>query len=528
MGGSELLLGVDVGTGGCKVTLINLEGDVVASSMEEYPTYYPQPGWAEQNPEDWLKALAKTCRRVNEWLKRRVIGLCLDGQPHTPVFTDQRGNVLYPAIPWTDGRSGPQVELLRRRIPEEVMKKTFNPLNTAFTLPQILWVKEHQPDVWRKTYKLLIAKDYVRQKITGEGWFTDPTDALGTYLYDGVAFRWSQEICAAAGVEVEKLPEVKPSATVMGTVTRKAAKILRLPEGVPVVNGAHDPSMENLAAGTVRPGEGFVKLATAGVISIITRTPKPDPLGRTVTYCLPTVREEAEAWFTKTATLSCGSSYRWFRDVFCSSELKRAARLRKTAYQLMDMLAEEAPPCSEGLIYHPYLMGEGSPYWDPHLKASFFGFSIRHGRAHFCRSVLEGVAFSIRDSLSIFQELGLTLSEARLIGGGAKSQLWRRILCDILGVRGLKTSGEDSSFGSAVLAGVGVSAFKSLHEGVERCVKIVDVTKPDPETHLLYEELYTLYKEVHDATSSISRKLHRLAERLPKALSQPSLKQAES
>jgi xylulokinase len=513
---AELLLGADIGTGGCKVTLITLEGEVVATSMEEYPTYYPRPGWAEQNPEDWLKALAKTCNRLDDELKTHVIGLCLDGQPHTPVFTDQHGKVLYPAIPWTDRRSGPQADLLKKRISEEDAKRTFNPLNTAFTLPQILWVKEHQPEVWRKTYKLLIAKDYVRQKITGEGWLTDPTDALGTYLFDGVAFQWSQEICAAAEIELEKLPEVKPSTALVGYVTREAAKALNLPEGVPVVNGAHDPSMENLAAGTVRSGEGFVKLATAGVISIVTQTPKPDPLGRTVTYCLPTVGEKAEAWFTKTATLSCGSSYRWFRDVFCPVEVEHAERFGKTAFQLMDELAEQAPPCSEGLLYHPYLMGEGSPYWDPYLKGSFFGFTLRHKRAHFCRSVLEGVAFSIRDSLSVFQGLGLKLVEARLIGGGVKSRLWRQILCDILGVRGLKTSGEDSSFGSAVLAGVGVSAFKNLCEGVDRCVKIIDVTEPDPELHVLYEELYLVYKEVHDVTASVARKLHRLLDRLPR------------
>lgn len=519
MESNETLLGIDIGTGGCKATLISPEGEFIGALSEEYPTYYPEPGWAEQNPEDWLKALGKICKRINAKWKTRMTGICIDGQPHTPVFTNEKGKTLYPAIPWTDRRSAHQVERLNNLLPEEDAKRTFNHLNTAFTLPQIIWIKEHRPDVWRDTYKLLIAKDFVRHKLTEGGWFTDPSDALGTYLFDGEAFKWSEKICAVAGVEVEKLPEVKPSASVVGEVTRKASKNLGLREGIPVVNGAHDPSMENLAAGTVKPGTSFVKLATAGVISMTTKEPKPDPKGRTVTYCLPTAHEKADGWFTKTATLSCGSSYRWFRDLFCSEEVKQAQQVRKTAFELMDELAEDAPQCSEGLIFHPYLIGEGSPYWDPQLKGSFFGATLRHKPSHFCRSVLEGAAFSIKDSASIFQELDLNLREVRLIGGGSNSRLWRGILCNVLGLRGLKTSGGDSSFGSAVLAGVGVSAFRDIEDGVNHCIKIVDVIEPDPKLHIFYEELFQIYREIHDATAPISHKLDQLVKRLPKETS---------
>ncbi|MGC8962139.1 MAG: FGGY-family carbohydrate kinase, partial [Candidatus Bathyarchaeia archaeon] len=271
------------------------------------------------------------------------------------------------------------------------------------------------------------------------------------------------------------------------------------------------------AAGTVKPGDAFVKLATAGVISVTTRKPTPDPKGRTVTYCLPTTRDkEADGWFTKTATFSCGSSYRWFRDLFCQREVEEAERQGRTAFQLMDMLAEEAPPGSEGLIFHPYLIGEGSPYWDPQLKGSFFGATLSHRRSHFCRSILEGVAFSIRDSASIFQELNLKIHEIRLIGGGSNSPTWRKILCNVLGLKGLKTQGGDSSFGSAILAGAGVSIYKSIEEGAARCVKIIDVTHPDPELHALYGELFKIYRELHDATASISHKLDELAKNLPR------------
>lgn len=509
------MLGIDIGTGGCKATLIALDGKVVSTISREYPTYYPEPGWAEQNPEDWLKALAEIGGEINKRIKNRIIGICIDGQPHTPIFLDEHGRILYPAIPWTDRRSSAQVEYLKQRLSEADMRRTFNSLNTAFTLPQLLWVKEYRSEVWRRTYKLLIAKDYVRREIVGEGWFTDPSDALGTFLFDGEAFQWSEKICATAEIEMEKLPEVKPSAAIMGEVTREAFKRFSLPEGVPVVNGAHDPSMENLAAGTVKPGDAFVKLATAGVISVTTKEPRPDPKGRTVTYCLPTTKDKADGWFTKTATLSCGSSYRWFRDLFCQKEVEDAKRLEKTAFQLMDMLAEEAPPCSEGLIFHPYLIGEGSPYWDLHLKGGFFGATLRHNRSHFCRSVLEGVAFSIRDSISIFEELNLKIGEIRLIGGGSNSPVWRRILCNILGLKGLKTLGGDSSFGSAILAGVGIAAYKSVEEGVSNCVKIADEVEPDPMLHALYEELFEIYKELHDATAPISHKLDELVKKLP-------------
>jgi len=516
---NETLLGIDVGTGGCKATLISPEGEFIAALSEEYPTYYPEPGWAEQNPEDWLKALGKICKRINVKWKTRMTGICIDGQPHTPVFMNEEEEILYRAIPWTDRRSAPQVERLNTLLTEEDAKRTFNPLNTAFTLPQILWIKEHRPKVWRNTHKLLIAKDFVRQKLTDGEWITDPSDALGTYLFDGEAFEWSENICAAAGIELEKLPDVKPSASVVGEVTREASKSLSLPQGIPVVNGAHDPSMENLAAGTVKPGDSFVKLATAGVISITTKRPEPDPKGRTVTYCLPTTRERADGWFTKTATLACGSSYRWFRDLFCSEEVEQAEQLRKTAFELMDKLAGKAPPCSEGLVFHPYLIGEGSPYWDPQLKGSFFGATLRHELSHFCRSILEGAAFSIKDSTSIFEELDLKLREVRLIGGGSNSRLWREILCNVLGLRGLKTSGSDSSFGSAVLAGVGVSTFKGVQDGVNRCVKIIDVIEPDPKLQILYEEVFQIYREIHDATAHISHKLDGLVERLPKETS---------
>lgn len=515
---SEILLGMDIGTGGCKAAAVNLDGELLASEACEYRTNYPAPGWAEQDPKDWLKALRAVCRKIVSSIRSgRIIGVCVDGQPHTPVFLDEGGSILYPAIPWTDRRSSAQVEKLKGRLREEDAKRTFNPLNTAFTLPQILWVKEHLPEVWKRTYKLQIAKDFVRLQLTGEGWFTDPTDALGTYLFDGVSFQWSRSICEVSGIEMEKLPEVKPSSKVLGEVSRRASKKFFLPEGVPVVNGAHDPSMENLAAGTVKPGTSFIKLATAGVISVTTKEPKPDPKGRTVTYCLPTTKDEPEGWFTKTATLSCGSSYRWFRDVFCLEEIKRAKRLGRNPFEVMDELASDAPPCSEGLVFHPYLIGEGSPYWDPRLKGDFFGIGLRHKKAHFCRAVLEGVAFSIKDSLSIFRELGLSLSEVRLIGGGSNSALWRRIVCDVLGVKGLKPLGGDSSFGSAVLAGVGVGEFNGLLDGVVRCVKAMEVVHPDPKMHEFYEKLFQVYKAVHDAMAVISAELDELLKHLPKS-----------
>lgn len=515
-----LLLGIDIGTGGCKATLVDPEEGLVSSAFREYQTHHPEPSWAEQSPEDWYEALKSSVRELLSKVGRRDVGaVCIDGQTHAAVLMDRQGRVLRPSIVWTDQRSTKQVELIKRILGEERMIEiTYNPVICAFTLPQILWVKENEPEVLKRAFKLQMAKDFIRFKLTGSlDWLTDTTDAMGTLMFDVRKFKWSEEICGQLEVELEKLPEVVNSDCVVGQLSKGASEELGIPEGTPIVAGCHDVSAEPLAAGTIDEGQCFIKLATAGVISVTTKEPKPDLKGRTVTYCLPTTRDGVYGWFTKSATLSCGSSYRWFRDSFCEREVKLAERLKRSPYELMDELASKAPPGSLGLLFHPYLGGEGSPYWDPYLRGSFFGISLSHGREHFCLAVLEGVAFSIKDSLSIFDDLRLPIKEVMIIGGGSKSRLWRQIISDVFGMRLLRPISGDASFGSALIAGVGIGIFKSLREAVDSCVKTESSVEPDPKRHELYEEFFRVYKEVHDRLVDLYERMCELSSKSMRA-----------
>ena len=506
------MLGVDVGTGGCKAVVVDLEGRIISTGAKEYPTNYPAPGWAEQDPEQWYSAFCQVVRHVVAEAKKHgeILSVCIDGQPHTPVFMNEDMEILRPAIPWTDTRSTSQVEKIRQQMGRRILELTYNPATTAFTLPQVMWVAEREPDVWRRTFKLQMAKDYVRKRVSDCGWLTDHSDAIATLMYDARKFEWSKDICQTFDIPIDKLPDVAPSAKKVGSITDKASGETGLEAGVPVVTGAHDPCVENLAAGVVRPGQCFIKLATAGVVSITTAKPHPDLLGRAVTYCLPTTRNTGDKWFTKTSTLSSGSSVRWFRDNFCGEEVDLATRTGQRAYDLMDKMAAKVPPGSGGLLFHPYLIGEGSPYWDPYLKGSFFGVTLRHRREHLYRAVLEGVAFSLRDGFSVFEDLRMSKSEVRLIGGGSKSKVWAQIVCDVLGARLLKPLGGDASYGAALLGGVGAGIFRNNEEACDRCVKIGETLEPDLQRHRLYEEMFRIYLEIHRQTSQVSKRLHSL------------------
>jgi len=504
------MLGVDVGTGGCKAVVVDSEGRIISTATKEYPTNYPAAGWAEQDPEHWYSAFCQMVRCIAAEAEKYggIQSVCVDGQPHTHVFLNEDMKVLRPAIPWTDTRSIAQVEKIRKNMGQRIPEITYNPATTAFTLPQIMWVAENEPDAWRRTFKLQIAKDYVRKRISDCGWLTDHSDAIGTLMYDAGKFKWSEEICETFDIPLDKLPDVVPSAEKVGSITEKASRETGLEAGVPVVAGAHDPCIENLAAGVVRPGQCFIKLATAGVVSFTTAKPHPDLHGRAVTYCLPTTRNNADGWFTKTSTLSCGSSVRWFRDTFCTEEIELASKTGRRPYELMDEMAANVPVASEGLVFHPYLIGEGSPYWDPYLKGSFFGVTLRHRREHFYRAVLEGVAFSLRDGFSVFEDLRLSPSEVRLIGGGSKSKVWGQIVCDVLGTNLLKPLGGDASYGAALLGGVGVGIFGNIDEACDTCVRIGETLEPDAERHQRYEEVFRIYLELQRQTSQVSRRMH--------------------
>lgn len=496
---ASYLIGIDVGTNGCKVTLLREDGEVVASTSKEYSVLFPKPGWAEQDPGEVYRACIDSVRSVvgKSGIKGgEVVGIGFTGHMHSPAFIESDGKPARPIIVWMDQRSVEQVEHLKKIIGEEVSSITYNPITTTYTLPQLLWVKSEEPHVWKRIYKVFQPKDYVRYMFTRVP-ATDYTDAAATLMFDCRAYDWSMEILEKAEIPPEILPEVHAPHEIVGGLVEEVARETGLKKDTPVVAGAGDVAAESFAVGLLEEGSSLIRLGTAGAIFVTTKKPIPDPKKR-VFYFAHVIKG---LWFVVAATQASGWSVRWLRQVFYQGVEE------EEAYKLIDSEAEEAPVGCEGLIYHPYLMGERSPYWDPYLRGDFIGITARHSRSHFSRAVLEGVAFSFKDNFEVVKELGVTLQSVKLIGGGAKSRVWRRIICDVLGVKAYIPKVGDASLGAAMLAGLGVGVFKSHREAVEKCLKIEAVEEANLENHKIYEELFKIYKEAQERLEEVNHKI---------------------
>lgn len=482
----KYLLGIDFGGGASKATLLSENGEVKAESLVEYPTSYPRNGWAEQNPADWYRAVCQNVRAVLEGSGVRpqeIMALALDAATHTAVLADKSFNVLRPAIYWTDTRSVEQVNAIRD-LPV-ITEQTLHRPDTIWTLPQLMWVRENEPEIWSKTRKIMFAKDYVRHCLTGD-YVTDYIEAEGSMLFDYHKMQWSKELCALAGLDTDILPEVVSPTDVVGKVCRKAAEETGLCEGMPVVCGTTDTVMEVFASGGVKRGNMTVKLATAGRICVVTE--KAYPNRHLINYS----HTVDGLWYPGTATKSCAASYRWYRDTFGGD------------FKELDAAAEKLPVGAEGLLFHPYLNGELTPYADPMLCGSFTGIRAGHTKAHFSRAVMEGVALSLLDCKTELEEIGIPHDEkATVIGGGGKSPLWRQITADVLGITLVQKKHSDSSFGTAMLAGVAVGVFDSFETAVNTCNAVVSETKPNMENHERYSEIFKTYKKVHDALAPL-------------------------
>ncbi len=491
------LLGVDVGTSACKVVAVDERGAVLAGGSQTYATRYPRPGWAEQDPEAWYQAACgaiRACMEAGALRPEDVAGLSIAGPAHNVALMDKAGEVLYPTIHWSDLRSAPQAKRLEAAHGEAIFDITYQRPNPSWTLAQLAWLKENEPEVWARLRRILVTKDYVRTRLTG-GYQTDVYDATGTQLYDVEAGRWSRRLCELLGFPAEQLPEVLPAGAIAGEVQPHAAHDTGLLPGTPAAVGSGDSVVEAFGVGAVEAGQCIVKLGTAANVNLVTASPRPSP--QSITYC----HVVPAHFFTITATNSGTATMTWFCDAFIQQR-------NRQAYEHITELAAQTPPGSEGLLFHPYLMGERSPHWDPHLRGDFVGIGARHGRAHFARAMLEGVAFSVRDCYEAVERLGQPLTERRLLGGGARSALWRQIVCDVLGQPLLKPAVEGASFGAALLAGVAVGVFADWAEAVSTCVETEEILYPDPATHALYNDYFAVYREV---TRDLAAHSHRLA-----------------
>ncbi len=488
------LLGIDVSTTATKALVVDGEGRRLAVASAAYELSTPRPLWAEQDPADWWRAAR---RAIGEALAAAGVGgneinaVGLTGQMHGLVLLDEHGAVLRPAILWNDQRAAAQCDLMRRRLGlETLVRITGNDAFPGFTAPKLLWVREHEPDVYRQVAQVLLPKDYLRYRLTG-GYATDRAGAGGTLLLDLAARDWSRELLEAFDIPAAWLPPTHEGSEVTGEVTAEAAAATGLAAGTPVVAGGGDQAAQAVGVGAVRPGVVALTLGTSGVVFASSGRPLVDPAGRL--HAFP--HAVPGRWHVMGVMLSAAGSLRWYRDALAAGVP-------------FDELLEEAgavEPGCEGLVFLPYLSGERTPHADPRARGAFVGLTLRHRRAHLTRAVLEGVACGLRDNLALMAEVGLdAVGEVRLSGGGAQSPLWRQIVADVLGVdlRAVGTS-EGAARGAALLAGVGAGVWPSVEAACAAAVELGETTPADPRTGAAYDPIYRRFRDHYPALAPL-------------------------
>lgn len=507
------LLGIDVGTTGTRAVIIRPDGHVVSSATAPHqPMRMPRPGWAEQDPEDWWQATVIAVRSALEQKGVKgseIAAVGLSGQMHGVVLLDGTRAVLRPSLIWCDQRSQAQCDWITKKVgAERLIKLVLNPALTGFSAPKILWVREHEPAIYERAAHFLLPKDYVRLRLTGE-FATDVSDASGTLLFDVAKRTWSKAVLQALDIDPSLLPSAHESIEVTGQITLDVAIMTGLKAGTPVVAGAGDQAASAVGNGIVLTGLTSATLGTSGVIFAYTDEPKLDPQGRIHTFC----HAVPGKWHVMGVTQGAGLSLRWFRNELGAAEAWYAERVGADPYELILREAEQAPAGSDGLIFLPYLMGERTPHLDPQARGMWFGLTAGHTRAHLIRSILEGVAFSLRDSLEIFDDLKIPVSQIRVSGGGSRSFLWRQIQADIYRheVVSLREA-EGSAFGAAMLAGVASQEYSSVEEAASQAIQVKEQVLPHAGLAQLYDRQYEVYRRLYPAVRKLSHELAAVGE----------------
>ena len=491
-GSASLLLGVDVGTSGLKAVLLDAGGRTVDEATVAYEVHSPRPGWTEQDPETWWLALRDAL--VQLWSRGRsgadVAAIGLTGQMHSLVVLDERGEVLCPAILWSDNRTGAECEEITERIGgERLLERTGNIALAGFSAPKILWVRRHWPEAYARAAHLLLPKDFIRFRLTGT-LATDMSDASGTLLFDVRRRRWAEDVIETLGIDRALLPEAVEGDAVTGTVGAPAAGALGLVAGTPVVGGAGDNAAAAVGLGAVEPGVLTLSIGTSGVIfAPLARYPEVVD-GRLHVFChaLP------GRWHLMSVTLAAGGSLHWLRELLAPVMPVG----RDAAYDWLMARAEESSPGAGGVVFLPYLSGERTPHADPSARGAFFGLHLGTDLGDVVRAVLEGVAFSQREGLDLMREAGAATTVARGAGGGLSSPVWRQILADALGI-GLQMAGPGmgAARGAAVLAGLGVGAYADANVGADWESSAVET--PDAATSAALERPFRLYEALYPA-----------------------------
>jgi xylulokinase len=494
-------LGVDVGTGGTRAVLLDGDGRVVSSATAAHPAFAsPHAGWAEQNPDDWWSAVCSAvpeCLARGKTAPREISGVALTGQMHGLVLLDRGGSVLRPSIIWCDQRTEVECREITEKIgAARLIELTANPALTNFTLPKIWWVQKNEPEIWARAGSIVLPKDYIRWRLSGSR-ATDVADASGTLLFDVANRQWSRTMMEVSRLNADLLPTVFESCEITGHVSEEGARATGLRAGIPVIAGAGDQAAGAVGMGIVRAGAVSATIGTSGVVFAATAGPVRDPAGRIHTFCHAVPRR----WHVMGVTQAAGYSLRWFRDQFGA-----VGDPGQDAYARLMTEASAAPAGADGLLWAPYLMGERTPHLDPHARGALVGISATHTRAHVVRAILEGVAFSLRDTLTIFGELKIPVESIRLGGGGARAPLWQQIQADVYGMPvGLLEAEEGAAYGAALLAGVGVGNWTSVENAADAAVRLLQRIEPDARDVALMNRRYDAYRKLYPALRDIWR-----------------------
>ena len=491
-------LGVDVGTSGTKVLLIRENGDVLASGTGEYPCSAPRPLWSEQNPDDWWRAVVETVPKVvaKAGIKgEEVKGIGLSGQMHGSVFLDKSNNVIRPAILWNDQRTAKECEEIESAVGgrEKLIELVANPAMTGFTAPKIVWLRNNEPENFDRVARVLLPKDEIRRRLTGE-FATEVSDASGTLLLDVAHRRWSKPLLDALQLDEGLLPTVYESEDVTGKLKPEVAEQLGLSPDCFVVGGAGDCAAGAVGNGIIRSGALSTSLGTSGVAFIHSDEIKYDKRGRVHTFC-HAVRGK---WHMMGVTLSAAGSFQWFRNALCRELRDQVESNGEDVYNFLTKEAEKSPVGADGLFFLPYLSGERSPHADPNARGCFIGLTLATDRARMTRAILEGVCYSIRESIEIFRDLGAPIEEIRATGGGAKSAFWRQIQADVFGsVVSTVNSEEGPAYGVALLAAAAGGEYANVQEACDATIRRVAQLAPNADAQKKYDAAFRVYQKLY-------------------------------
>ena len=494
----SVTLGIDIGTSGTKTIAIDQTGAILATASREYPCEHPKPGWSEQDPALWWDATAATVRQILESGKVRleeVVGIGLSGQMHGSVFLDATGEVVRPALLWNDQRTGAEAAEIEAKAGgrEGLVKLVANRALTGFTAPKLLWLRTREPQHWDRVRQVLLPKDYIRFKLSGT-YATEVSDAAGTLLLDVANRRWSKELLHLLDLDPSLLPECFESPDVSAVVSEIGAKATGLKAGTKIVGGGGDQPAGAVGNGIVRPGVVSATMGTSGVVFAHTPESGFDPLGRLQRGC----HAIPGAWCAMGVVLAAAGSYQWYRNKLGQAQIDQAKAQGVDPYVLLNEEAAQAEPGSEGLFFLPYLTGERAPYYDSDAKGAWIGLTVRHGRPELARSILEGATYAMRDSLELIREMGVTIEQIRLSGGGSRSPLWRQIQADIYGndVHTVNAH-EGPGFGVALLAMVGAGEFATVPEACDNTIRLADHTHVQQANEAYYAEGYAIYRNLY-------------------------------